>query len=216
MTNVKNLAATLDFNKEAQIMAPKCNMPRDVYGLCMQYSKLDELKKFLIELFENPRMKSAVPSISPAAEISAFSMVEYVNNDVISAISDDIGKLKNEISTLQYKVRRMIMADPRGKLNSKPWKPEVTPPRRTGGSFRGKGNRQNDSGRQNSTNTSTNGIKVVVVEILMVEISQGTAAVMVSHLAIRVKTIAILVETKEIEVEVEEGLTPAQMSEGLE
>ena len=60
MTNVKNLATTLEFNEEAQIMAIKSNMPRDVYGLCMQYNKLDELKKFCIELFANPRMKSAV------------------------------------------------------------------------------------------------------------------------------------------------------------
>ena len=30
MTNVKNLAATLEFNKEAQIMDIKSNMPRDV------------------------------------------------------------------------------------------------------------------------------------------------------------------------------------------
>ena len=68
MTNVKNLAPTLECNNEAQIMAIKSNMPRDVYGLCMQYDKLDELKRFLIELFENPRMKSAVPSITQAAE----------------------------------------------------------------------------------------------------------------------------------------------------
>ena len=107
MTNVKNLAATLEFNEEAQIMAIKSNMPRDVYGLCMQYNKLDELKKFLIEQFENPRMKSAVPSITAAAETSAFSMGEFVNNDVVSVTFDYIGKLKNKISTLQYKVRRM-------------------------------------------------------------------------------------------------------------
>ena len=94
MKNVKNLAATLEFSDEAQIMATKSNMPRDVYSLCMQYDTLDKLKKFLIELFENPRMKSAVPSITAAAETSAFSMGEYVNNDVISATSDDIGKLK--------------------------------------------------------------------------------------------------------------------------
>ena len=111
MTNAKNLAATLEFNEEAQIMAIKSNMPRDVYGLCMQYNKLDELKKFLIELFENPRMKSAVPSITAATETSAFSMGEFINNDVVSATSDDIGKLKNEISTLQYRVRRMTSAD---------------------------------------------------------------------------------------------------------
>ena len=180
MTNVKNLAATLEFNNEAQIIAIKSNMPRDVYGLCMQYDKLDELKKFLIELFENPRMKSAVPSITPAAETSAFSMGEYVNNDVVSATSDDIGRLKNEISTLQYKVRRITSADTRSKPNSKPWKPEVTPPRRRGGNFRGKDGRQNDSGRQ----TLVQIVAVVVVGISMVEISQGTVAVMVSHLSI--------------------------------
>ena len=85
-------------------------------------------------------------------------MGEFVNNDVVSATSDDIGKLKNkiEISTLQYKIRRITSADTRGKPNSKPWKPEVTPPRRRGGNFRGKGGRQNDSGRQASNNSSTN------------------------------------------------------------
>ena len=155
MTNVKNLAATLEFNKEAQIIAIKSNMPRDVYGLCMQYDKLDDLKKFLIELFENPRMKSSVPSIAPVAETSAFSMGEYVNNDVVSATSDDIDKLKNVISTLQYKVRRMTSGETRSKPNSKPWKPEVTPPRRRG-NFRGKGGRQNDSCRQASNNSGTN------------------------------------------------------------
>ena len=153
MTNIKNLAATLEFNEEAQIMAIKSNMPRDVYGLCMQYDKLGDLKKFLIELFENPRMKSAVPSITAAAKTSAFSMGEFVNNDVVSATLDDISKLKNEISTLQYRVRRMTPADTRGKPNSKPWKPEVTPPRRRG-NFRGKGGRQNDLGRPNYNNNS--------------------------------------------------------------
>ena len=128
-------------------------MPKDVYGLCMQY----KLKKFLIELFENPRMKSEVPSLAPAAETLAFSMGEYVNNDVVSATSDDIGRLKHEISSLQYKVWRMTSADSRSKPNSKPWKPEVTPLRRRGGSFRGKGDRQNDSDRQASTNNSING-----------------------------------------------------------
>ena len=63
----------------------------------MQYQKLDELKKSLIELFENPRMKSAMPLITAEVETSAFSIGEFVNNDVVSATSDDIGKLKNEI-----------------------------------------------------------------------------------------------------------------------
>ena len=115
MTTIKNLASTLAFNEEAQVMAIKSNMPRDIYGLCMQYDKLDELKKFLIELFENPRMKLAVPSITAEVDTSAFSMGEFVNNDVVSATSEDIGKLKNEISALQFKVGRMMPSDSRNK-----------------------------------------------------------------------------------------------------
>ena len=156
MTTIKNLAATLAFNEEAQVMAIKSNMPRDVYGLCMQYQKLDELKKFLIELFENPRMKSAMPSIATEVETSAFSMGEFVNNDVVSATSDDIGKLKNEISALQFKVRRMIPSYSRNKPNTKPWKPEVTPPRRKGNAFRGRSFRQNDMGRRDNSNSGQN------------------------------------------------------------
>ena len=156
MTTIKNLASTLAFNEEAQVMAIKSNMPRDIYGLCMQYDKLDELKKFLIELFENPRMKSAVPSITAEAETSAFSIGEFVNNDVVSATSDDIGKLKNEISALQFKVRRMMPSDSRNKPNPKPWKPQVTPPRRKGNNFRGRGFRQNDSGRRDNSSSGQN------------------------------------------------------------
>ena len=118
----------------------------------MQYQKLDELKKFLIELFENPRMKSAMPSITAEVETSAFSIGEFVNNDVVSATSDDIGKLKNEISALQFKVRRMMPSDSRNKPNPKPWIPEVTPPRR-----KGRGFRQNDTGRRDNSSSGQNG-----------------------------------------------------------
>ena len=156
MTTIKNLAATLAFNEEAQVMAIKSNMPRDVYGLCMQYQKLEELKKFLIELFENPRMKSAMPLIATEVETSAFLMGEFVNNDVVSATSDDIGKLKNEISALQFKVRRMMPSDSRNKPNTKPWKPEVTPPRRKGNAFRGRSFRQNNMGRRDNSNSGQN------------------------------------------------------------
>ena len=156
MTTIKNLAATLAFNEEAQVMAIKSNMPRDVYGLCMQYQKLEELKRFLIELFENPRMKSAMPSIATEVETSTFSMGEFVNNDVVSATSDDIGKLKNEISALQFKVRRMMPSDSRNKPNTKPWKPEVTPPKRKGNAFRGRSFRQNDVGRRDNSNSGQN------------------------------------------------------------
>ena len=215
MANVKNLAATLEFSEEAQIMAIKSNKPRNMYGLCMQYNKLDDLKKFLIELFENPRMKSAVPSITASAETSAFSMGEFVNNDMVSATSEDIGKLKNEISTLQYKVRRMTSADTRSKPNSKPRKPEVTPPRRRGGNFRGKGGRQMMLVDKLVIVLAQMAI-AVVVGISMVGISQEIVITIIGHLAIGVRIMITLVEIKGIEVEAEVGLTLVQMSEDLE
>ena len=101
-------------------------------------------------------MKSAVPSITAEADTSAFSMGEFVTNDVVSATSEDIGKLKNEISALQFKVRRMMPSDSRNEPNTKPWKPEVTPPRRKGNNFRGRGFRQNDSGRRDGSSSGPN------------------------------------------------------------
>ena len=55
---------------------------------------------------------------------------------------------------------------------------------------------------------------VVMVEISIVEISQGIVAAIIEYLAIGVRTMVTLVEIKETEVEV--GLTPAQMSEDQE
>ena len=215
MTNVKNLAAILEFNEEAQIMAIKSNMPKDVYGLCMKYTNLDELKKFLIELFENPRMKSVVPSITAAAETSAFSMGEFVNNDVVSATSDDIGKLKNEISTFQYKVRKMTSTDTRSK------------PIQSLGSLKLPLPGEEEVILEVKEVDKMILIDrliiilvpmaiVVMVGISIVEISQGVAIIVVSPLAIGVKILVTLMEIKEIEAEVEVCLTPAQVSEGLE
>ena len=213
MTNVKNLAATLEFNEEAQIMAIKSNMPRDVYGLCMHYNKLGDLKKFLIELFENPRMKSAVPSISAAAETSAFSMGEFVNNDVVSATSEDIGKLKNEISTLQYKVRRMTSAGTRSKPNSKPWNLKLPLPEEEEVILEVKEVDKMMLVDKLVIVLAQMAI-VVMVGISMVETSQEIVTVIIDHLAIGVRIVVTLVEIKGIEAEV--GLTPVQMSEDLE
>ena len=160
-------------------------------------------------------MKFAVQSITAATETSAFSMREYVNNDVVLATSDDIGKLKNEISTLQYRARRMTSTDTRSKPNSKPWKPEVTPPRRRGSNFRGKGGRQNDAGRQTSNSSGTNGNSGNGRNFNGRNQSSNSSSNN-SPLAIGVRTMVTLVEIKETEVEVEVGLTPAQMSEDLD
>ena len=157
-------------------------------------------------------MKLAVPSITAEADTSAFSMGEFVYNDVVSATSEDIGKLKNEISALQFKVRRMMPSDTRNKPNTKPWKPEVTPPRRKGSNFRGRGFRQNDSGRREN-NSSGQTITVTRIEISVTETSQETIMGIENLLETGAKIMAILVETKEVEAEVEVDLIQVPMSE---
>ena len=52
---VEELAKKLGYNEDAQVMAVKNVLPRDVYGICMTFKKLKDLKTFLIELFSNTK-----------------------------------------------------------------------------------------------------------------------------------------------------------------
>ena len=72
---VEELAKKFGYNEDAQVMAVKSVLPRDVYGICMTYKKLKDLKTFLIELFSNPKMREAVPgTTSVSSHSSVFSI----------------------------------------------------------------------------------------------------------------------------------------------
>ena len=72
---VEELAKKLGYNQDVQVMAVKSVLPRDVYGICMTYKTLKELKAFLIELFSNPKMREAVPGTASAVvEPGVFSI----------------------------------------------------------------------------------------------------------------------------------------------
>ena len=146
VSKVEDLAKKLGYNKDAQVMAVKSVLPRDVYSICMTYKKLMELKTFLIELFSNPKMREAVPgSASVSINPSVFSIGQYMENNVVNPTAADVGKICQDMSTLQVRFNKISSTDFRGKSSSKPWKPEVTPPRRRGGSNRGRGGRQFDN-----------------------------------------------------------------------
>ena len=49
VSKVEDLAKKLGYNEDAQVMAVRSILPRDVYGICMTYKKLKDLKTFLIE-----------------------------------------------------------------------------------------------------------------------------------------------------------------------
>ena len=63
------------------------------------------------------------------------------------------------MNALQVRFNKISSANFRGKSSNKPWKPEVTPPRRGEGFNRGRGGRQFDNVQQSDRfkNTDNNG-----------------------------------------------------------
>ena len=55
VSKVEQLVKKLGNNEDAQVMAVKSVLPRDVCGICMTYKKLKDLKSFLITCFQIPR-----------------------------------------------------------------------------------------------------------------------------------------------------------------
>ena len=146
---VEELAKKLGYNEDAQVMAVKSVLPRDVYGICMPHKNLKDLKTFLIELFSNPKMREGVPGTASAAgDPSVFSIGQYMENNVVSPTAADVSKICQDMNALQVRFNKITSADFRSK-SSKPWKPEITPPRRRGGFSRGRGGRQFDNAQRN-------------------------------------------------------------------
>ena len=157
---MEELAKKLGYNEDAQVMAVKSVLPRDVYGICMTYKKMKDLKTFLIELFSNPKMREAVPGTAGvSSDSSVFSIGQHMENNVVSPTTTDISKIQQDMNALQVRFSKISSADFRGKSSSKPWKPEVTPSRRRGGFNRGRGGRQFDNIQQDDKfkNSDSNG-----------------------------------------------------------
>ena len=67
---------------------------------------------------------------------------------MVNPTAADVSKIHQDMNALQVRFIKITSADFRSK-SSKPWKPEVTPPRRRGGSNRGRGGRQFDNAQRN-------------------------------------------------------------------
>ena len=146
---VEELAKKLGYNEDAQVMAVKSVLPRDVYVICMTYKTLKELKTFLIDLFANPKMREAVPgAASVSGEPGVFSIGQHVENKVVNPTMADVSKIHQDMDALQVRFNKISSADFRSKA-SKPWKPEVTPPKRREGFNRGRGGKQYDNAYRN-------------------------------------------------------------------
>ena len=65
-----------------------------------------------------------------------------------SPTAADVSKIRQDMNALQVRFNQITSADFRSK-SGRPWKPEVTPPRRRGGFNRGRGGRQFDNAQRN-------------------------------------------------------------------
>ena len=74
-------------------MAVKSVLPRDVYGICIAYKKLKDLKTFLIELFSNPKMREVPGSASVSSDPSVFSIGQHMENNVVNPTTANVGKI---------------------------------------------------------------------------------------------------------------------------
>ena len=109
---VEELAKKLGYNEDAQVMAVKSVLPRDVYGICMTYKKLKDFKTFLIELFSNPKMREAVPgTANVSSDSSVFSIGQHMENNVVSPTTADISKNWQDMNALQVRFSKISSAD---------------------------------------------------------------------------------------------------------
>ena len=119
VSKVEDLAKKLGYNEDAQVMAVKSVLPRDVYGICMTYKKLKDLKSFLIELFSNPKMREAMSgSASVASDASMFSIGQHMENNMVNPTAADVGKIQQDMNTMQVRLNKISSADFRNRSNN--------------------------------------------------------------------------------------------------
>ena len=68
-----------------------------------------------------------------------------MENNVVNPTTANICKIRQDMNAMHVRFNKISSADFREKSSNKPWKPEVTPPGRKGGSNRGRGGRWFDN-----------------------------------------------------------------------
>ena len=106
---VEELAKKLGYNEDTQVMAVKSVLPRDVYGICMTYKNLKDLKTFLIELFSNPKMREVVlGTASATGDQGVFSIEQHMENNVASPTAADVSKIHQYMNALQVSSIKLL------------------------------------------------------------------------------------------------------------
>ena len=107
MTDVKNMASQLNYPDAAQVIVIKGMLPIKIYNTCLNINALDDLKDFLIKVFNNPRIKiryAAAKDSQPCG--SAFSMVKNVDTPNLGATAE-MGELISKMDSIDLSLHSL-------------------------------------------------------------------------------------------------------------
>ena len=119
MTDIRNIASQLNYPDAAQVMVIKAMLPIEIYNTCLNMNLLNDLKDFLIEVFDNLRIKNRYAAAKDGeSSETAFSMVKNVDTPHLGATAE-MGELISKIDSNELSLHA---------LNNKgPYKPRVSP-----------------------------------------------------------------------------------------
>ena len=152
--DVKKLAEQLGYGDTAALMAVRGALPLDLQNLTVNMNDLETVKKLLIKIFDNPKMKQNYAKKEPTAStpaVGAFSQTTVIGEPHDKGMSYFLSR----IDELGSKVDRLKIRDK--KACKPPYKPQMTPKCGCGGSrrqtnnySRGRGDRDDYRPQQNS------------------------------------------------------------------
>ena len=129
--DVKKLAEQLGYGDTTALMAVRGALPLDLQNLMVNMNDLETVKKLLIKIFDNPKMKQNYAKKEPTASTSAvgaFSQTTVIGEPHDKGMSYFLSRMDE----LGNKVDRLKIRDQ--KVCKPPYKPQMTPKRgRRGG-----------------------------------------------------------------------------------
>ena len=131
--DVKKLAEQLGYGNTAALMAVRGALPLDLQNLTVNMNDLETVKKLLIKIFDNPKMKQNYAKKEPTTSTSAagtFSQTTVIGEPHDKGMSYFLSRMDE----LGNKMDRLKMRDQ--KAWKPPYKPQMTPKRGHGGSQR--------------------------------------------------------------------------------
>ena len=122
--NVKKLAEQLGYGNTTALMAVRGALPLDLQNLMVNMNDLETVKKLLIKIFDNPKMKQNYAKKEPTTSTSAagtFSQTTVIGEPHNKGMSFFLSRMDE----LGSKVDRLKIRDQ--KARKPPYKPQITP-----------------------------------------------------------------------------------------